>query len=223
MRHALARPGAVAGVVLYACAHAAVAGAPAHAAPARSVAQGPKPIKVFQSKLEGRAGRPLAVTGRIAPASPARSVSLQVRRGGSWRTLERVRSRAGGRYRIRLTPQSALSASARIVLHRRGQMPRAVRRVGRLDVYRVAAASWYGPGLFGNRTGCGQTLKTTSVGVAHKTLKCGTRVTIRHGGRSVRVPVIDRGPYVGQREYDLTSATARKLNFTGHGPVLVTR
>jgi rare lipoprotein A (peptidoglycan hydrolase) len=37
------------------------------------------------------------------------------------------------------------------------------------------------------------------------------------------VPVIDRGPYVGAREYDLTSATARKLRFHGHGGILTTR
>jgi rare lipoprotein A len=35
--------------------------------------------------------------------------------------------------------------------------------------------------------------------------------------------VIDRGPYVGAREYDLTAATARRLRFNGHGPIQVTR
>jgi rare lipoprotein A (peptidoglycan hydrolase) len=48
-------------------------------------------------------------------------------------------------------------------------------------------------------------------------------VTFRRGDRSVRVPVIDRGPYVGGREYDLTAATARRLGFQGHGGVLTTR
>jgi rare lipoprotein A (peptidoglycan hydrolase) len=48
-------------------------------------------------------------------------------------------------------------------------------------------------------------------------------VTLRHSGRSVRVPVIDRGPYVGGREYDLTAATAQKLRFRGNGSILVTR
>ena len=61
------------------------------------------------------------------------------------------------------------------------------------------------------------------LGVAHKTLPCGTKVTLRHNGRRVRVPVIDRGPYVGAREYDLTAATARKLGFRGHGGILTTR
>ena len=37
------------------------------------------------------------------------------------------------------------------------------------------------------------------------------------------MPVIDRGPYVAGREYDLTAATAQRLGFSGHGAILVTR
>ena len=48
-------------------------------------------------------------------------------------------------------------------------------------------------------------------------------MTLRHGGRIVRVRVIDRGPYVGGREFDLTAATARRLGFGGHGAILSTR
>jgi rare lipoprotein A len=99
----------------------------------------------------------------------------------------------------------------------------ATRHVGRVNVYRQALASWYGPGLFGNRLGCGGTLSPGSMGVANKHLPCGTKVTFRHNGRVVRVPVIDRGPYVGGREYDLTAATARKLGFSGHGSIQATR
>jgi len=97
------------------------------------------------------------------------------------------------------------------------------RRLGHVNVYRLAAASWYGPGLYGNRLGCGGTLTAGRIGVAHKTLPCGSRLTLRHRGRSLRVRVIDRGPYAGGREYDLTEATARKLRFRGHGPILTTR
>ena len=35
--------------------------------------------------------------------------------------------------------------------------------------------------------------------------------------------MIDRGPYAGAREYDLTAATARRLKFKGHGSILSTR
>ena len=91
------------------------------------------------------------------------------------------------------------------------------RRIGRLNVFRSTYASWYGPGLYGNRTGCGGTLSSGRLGVAHKSLPCGTMVTFRHGRRSVRVPVIDRGPYVGEREYDLTAATAQRLRSAATG------
>ena len=67
--------------------------------------------------------------------------------------------------------------------------------------------------------GCGY----GTIGVAHKTLPCGSKLTLRHRGRTLRVRVIDRGPYVGGREYDLTEATARRLHFSGHGPILTTR
>jgi rare lipoprotein A len=94
--------------------------------------------------------------------------------------------------------------------------------VGRLNVYRRAFVSWYGPGLFGGSLGCGGTLTPGTLGVAHKTLPCGTRVTLRRGNRVVRVRVVDRGPYVGGREFDLTAATRARLGFGGVGSVLVT-
>ena len=72
-------------------------------------------------------------------------------------------------------------------------------------------ASWYGPGFYGNTTACGQTLKRRTVGVAHRTLPCGTKVVISYRGRFARTRVIDRGPFVKQRRYerdwDLTSAS----------------
>ena len=71
--------------------------------------------------------------------------------------------------------------------------------------------------------GLRRTAGPSQLGVAHKSLPCGTRVTLRHSGRVVRVRVIDRGPYVGAREYDLTAATAQRLKFTGHGTILSTR
>lgn len=77
--------------------------------------------------------------------------------------------------------------------------------------YRAAKATWYGPGLFGNKTACGQVLTHRILGVAHKRLPCGTKVALRYRGRTVVVPVIDRGPFARGVDYDLTQATARKL------------
>jgi rare lipoprotein A (peptidoglycan hydrolase) len=77
--------------------------------------------------------------------------------------------------------------------------------------YKRAKATWYGPGLYGNRLACGGRLGHATLGVAHKSLPCGTQVALRYRGRTVVVPVIDRGPYARGVSYDLTEATARKL------------
>ena len=61
-------------------------------------------------------------------------------------------------------------------------------------------ATWYGPGLFGNKTACGQTLNRETLGVAHKTLPCGSKVVLRYKGRYVRTKVIDRGPVRKRRQ-----------------------
>jgi peptidoglycan hydrolase-like protein with peptidoglycan-binding domain len=80
-----------------------------------------------------------------------------------------------------------------------------------------AAATWYGPGFYGNRTACGKTLTTTTIGVAHRTLPCGTKVTFAYRGHYIVAPVIDRGPYSGGYTFDLTSATAEALGFDASG------
>jgi len=89
-----------------------------------------------------------------------------------------------------------------------------------LTSYRLAGASYYGPGLYGNGVACGGTLEPGTLGVANKTLPCGTQVKLRYHGRSLTVPVIDRGPYVAGRDYDLTEATKDRLGFPGVGTVL---
>jgi rare lipoprotein A (peptidoglycan hydrolase) len=75
----------------------------------------------------------------------------------------------------------------------------------------VILASWYGPGFYGNRTACGQIYSPEIIGVAHRTLPCGTAVTLSHGGRSLTVPIIDRGPYIAGRSLDLSNATRLAL------------
>jgi hypothetical protein len=76
---------------------------------------------------------------------------------------------------------------------------------------RSAKATWYGPGLYGNRTACGKRLRRGTLGVAHMTLPCGTPVTFYRSGRFVTVPVIDRGPFRRGVAWDLTAAAAQKL------------
>jgi len=71
----------------------------------------------------------------------------------------------------------------------------------------IVIASWYGPGFYGNRTACGQIYTPEIVGVAHRTLRCGTLVVLEYRGRTLTVPVIDRGPYIAGRTLDLSNAT----------------
>ena len=82
-----------------------------------------------------------------------------------------------------------------------------------------ANISWYGPGFFGSGTACGQTYTKTLLGVAHRTLPCGTLVTFRNpaNGREVTAPVIDRGPYVAGRQWDLSRGLCDALDhcYTG--------
>ncbi len=72
---------------------------------------------------------------------------------------------------------------------------------------------------YGLPVACGGVLHVPELGVANKTLPCGTEVTFIYGGRAIRVPVIDRGPYIAGREWDLTGATAEALNFPGLGSI----
>jgi rare lipoprotein A len=228
MRQSLSRSGGVAGAVLLACTQVGTEEARAQTAPAaegppRATAAAKTSLDVARKQRHARVGRRLRIRGHVEPAVAGRRVLVQVKRSGRWRTLDRARTRKRGAFTLRVRSHRPLSGRLRVRATGTDRARRQTRPIGRLNVYRVAAASWYGPGLFGNRTGCGGVLKTSSVGVAHKQLPCGTKVTLSHRGRTIRVPVIDRGPYVGNREFDLTSAVAQKLRFEGHGPVLVTR
>jgi rare lipoprotein A len=80
-----------------------------------------------------------------------------------------------------------------------------------MTIYRPAIATWYGPGFFGRRMACGHTLTKHTLGVANKTLPCGTQVALAYQGRTMTVPVVDRGPYANNAHWDLTQATARAL------------
>jgi rare lipoprotein A len=83
-----------------------------------------------------------------------------------------------------------------------------------ITVFRPAIATWFGPGFYGHRTACGQRLTHRLLGVAHRTLPCGTKVALLYKGRTITVPVVDRGPFGHGASYDLTAATAQALGMT---------
>ena len=87
---------------------------------------------------------------------------------------------------------------------------------GRYTVHQ--GATWYGgKTMWGRSTACGNTLTPTTIGVANKTLPCGTQVTFSYGGRSVTTTVIDRGPYHKGYAWDLTKKAAKRLGFLAVG------
>lgn len=84
---------------------------------------------------------------------------------------------------------------------------------------RSAGATWYGPGLYGRHTACGQVLRPNTVGVAHRSLPCGTTVKFAYHGHYLITQVIDRGPYTRGNSWDLTNGARMALGFNGSGQV----
>jgi len=160
-----------------------------------------------------------SVAGVVYPTRGGVTVALDVRSGHRWHTVATGRTGARGRYHLSFTPASVGSEPARLVVGADGPDVSGTRPVGSVDVFRLAEASWYGPG---GTTACGQQLTAGMLGVANKTLPCGTLVTLHYGSRTVRVPVIDRGPFVAGREFDLTEATKDALGFGDLGGVWTT-
>ncbi len=165
-------------------------------------------------------GNGVAVRGRVLPGGRHR---VRVVFSGPDAKVLGTTTRADGSFALRWSPELignyAVHAFGLHDRHTRG----AVSKARRLTSYRQAGASYYGPGLYGNGVACGGTLMPGTLGVAHKTLPCGARVKLRYRGRSITVPVIDRGPYVAGRDYDLTEATKIRLRFPGVGTVLANR
>ena len=171
--------------------------------------------------LEGHRAR---ITGRLLedgrPGGADMMVVLQRRAGRRWQTVARSHTREGGRFAINYVAHTPKSEVVRVRFAGDELALSSTRRVGHLNVFRAVNASWYGGG---GGLACGGELTSSTMGVANRTLPCGTLVNIRFGGRSVTVPVVDRGPFVAGREFDLTEATKRALGFGGVGVVWSTR
>src|SRR4029077_15175903 len=161
----------------------------AHRAPKRT----PAHVSLHVSHHSVLSGRDLVVTGRVRPAGPHR-VKIVVR--GPAGGVGHARTNRHGAFRMSWGLSNTGTYAVRAYgVHDRGVLgSKTVPR--RFTVFRRAMASYYGPGLYGNGVPCGGTLLPGTLGVAHKTLPCGTEVKLRYHGHSVTVPVIDRGPYV---------------------------
>jgi hypothetical protein len=162
----------------------------------------------------------IVVQGRVRPAGRHR-VKLVFRGPGG--SVLSTATKANGAFAARWSPSLSGNYAVRAFGVHDGRSRGSASKPRRLTSYSLAGASYYGPGLYGNGVACGGTLMPATLGVAHKTLPCGTKVKLRYRGRTVTVPVIDRGPYVAGRDYDLTEATKERLGFPGVGTVLANR
>ena len=172
---------------------------------------------VVNAKRSVWLGKAVQIGGQVPGGSNA--VRLERRApGGAWRPIGDVRSGSDGRFSTKWKPPAPGRFEVRAVLADAGGSSGPSARASsshELLVYRPLRATWYGPGFYGNRTACGQKLTKTMKGVAHRTLPCGTKVSLSYKGREVVAEVIDRGPYANGADYDLTVATAREIGMTG--------
>jgi rare lipoprotein A len=173
-------------------------------------------LRLRRVNLNVLIGSAATVSGTLRPVPAGGVVYLQRMGRHGWRSISHTLAGGRGRFALHYTPRRLLSEPVRVLFAGEVGEPRVRRGVGRLTSYRLTVASWYGGG---GDLACGGELTSATMGVANKTLPCGTLVTLRYGARSVRVPVVDRGPYVEGREFDLTEATKRALGFEGVGEV----
>jgi rare lipoprotein A len=87
------------------------------------------------------------------------------------------------------------------------------------DYDEVGTASWYGDAFQGRATADGEVFDMEAVSAAHTTLPLPSIVEVTNldNGRSLRVRVNDRGPFVGDRIIDLSREAARELGYENLG------
>jgi rare lipoprotein A len=163
------------------------------------------------------ATKKVKIKGAVTPGG-SRSIEIDV----NGKRIKDVKSDAAGRFDTKWRPGNPGVYKVKAIVKAEGVAP-VSSSAKRLNAYRSVEASYYGPGLYGNGVACGGVLTPGKLGVANKTLPCGTKVTLHHGSKTLTVPVIDRGPYSGNREYDLTTATKNRLGYVGIGPIWATK
>jgi hypothetical protein len=174
-------------------------------------------LKLRERAHDVLAGQRLRVAGQLDPARAGRNVRLQGHAGRGWRTLATGHTHRGGDFVLRYAASSGLQRRLRVVFGGDRANGATAASAGRVTVYDPSVASWYDDAA---GTACGF---HAGLGVANKTLPCGTKVRFRYGGRSVTARVDDRGPFVAGRTWDFNQNVAAALGFGGVGTVWATR
>jgi rare lipoprotein A len=158
-------------------------------------------------------GRTLRFRGSVGADQAGRTVQIQRQQAdGEWVSTATAVAAPDGSFLARWRTDAIGSFAVRaIVAGTEAQAATATPLTTTTTVYRPALATWFGPGFYGKHTACGQVMTHALLGVAHRTLPCGTPVALYLNGKTVTVPVVDRGPFANGARYDLTSATAESL------------
>src|SRR3954451_23656879 len=188
---------------------AACLGALACAPAAWGQAPGVASLAADPGALRGKLERLRGVLPDVAPGTTVQIQRLDRVRG--WVRETSTAAGASGAFVARWRPRAIGRFTVRAVAGGDGARAAGVGPTAAVTVYRPARATWYGPGMYGHHTACGQGLSHRIMGVAHRTLPCGTPVELSFGGRTITVPVIDRGPFTHGARYDLRFAAAQAL------------
>ncbi|MEV4419595.1 septal ring lytic transglycosylase RlpA family protein [Patulibacter sp. NPDC049589] len=177
-----------------------------------------RPVKVSGSFTTNLADRRVNVERKTPTGRWVRAATARVRSTGRFATTWKTRSTSVHELRVVLAPDAdADAAVAGGSTEAAAASTRATTDAPtvRIAILGRAKATWYGPGFYGQKTACGVTLQADTVGIAHRTLPCGTQVEIRRGGKSIVVPVIDRGPFANGATFDLTKTAADEIGVDG--------
>jgi len=167
-------------------------------------------------------GRTVTFTGTVEAAPAGRTVVIERfdAATSAWAAAARGAVGGDGVFTADWRPEHIGRFRFRAVLERTSEATAATSSAELpVTVYRPAMATWFGPGFYGKRTACGVRMTRALLGVAHRRLPCGTQVALYHRGRTITVPVVDRGPFRRGVDWDLTAATAKALDFTVTGRV----
>jgi len=165
----------------------------------------------------------VVVTGRLNTTRPGQRVDVQARLAQkAWTKVGTATVRSDQTFRLKWKVADRVGHyTLRAQLHGAARLASTADPVTATTTtttaHRSNVATWFGPEDNGSETACGVPLTTTVLGVAHKSLPCGTQVSFLFHGREVTVPVIDRGPYTKGVTWDLTEGTAAALGFTDTG------